>query len=66
MFQLPDEIWNYIKDFIFDWKRSHKYKMNSILLDLIKILMKKYIIDGHIFHHGLTQMILLQLNIYKG
>ena len=36
MFQLPDEIWNYIKDFIFDWKRSHKYKMNSILPDLIK------------------------------
>ena len=35
MFQLPDEIWNYIKDFTFDWKRSHKYKMIPILSDLI-------------------------------
>ena len=24
--ELPDEIWDYIKEFTFDWKRSHKEK----------------------------------------
>ena len=27
MIELPDEIWGYIKEFTFDWKRSHKLKM---------------------------------------
>ena len=29
--ELPDEIWNYIKDFVFDWKRSHKQKLHKVL-----------------------------------
>ena len=24
--ELPDELWEHIKDFAFDWKRSHKQK----------------------------------------
>ena len=30
MYELPDEVWNYIKEFTFDWKRSHKQKMKHI------------------------------------
>ena len=22
--ELPDEIWSYIKEFVFDWKETHK------------------------------------------
>lgn len=29
--ELPDEIWNLIKDFVFDWKRSHKQKLHKVL-----------------------------------
>ena len=29
--ELPDEIWSYIKDFTFDWKRSHKQKLHKVL-----------------------------------
>jgi hypothetical protein len=31
MFELPDEIWDYIKEFTLDWKRTHKQKMKPIL-----------------------------------
>ena len=31
MIELPDEIWNNILEFAFDWKRSHKKKMIPIL-----------------------------------
>ena len=31
MYELPDEIWNYILEFTFDWKRNHKQKMKPIL-----------------------------------
>ena len=31
MYELPDEIWKYILEFTFDWKRSHKQKMKPIL-----------------------------------
>ena len=31
MYEFPDELWNLIKDFTFDWKRSHKNKMKHIL-----------------------------------
>jgi len=31
MYELPDEIWNYIKEFALDWKSSHKRKMKPIL-----------------------------------
>lgn len=30
MIEIPDEIWNYIKEFTFDWKRSHKQKMSIL------------------------------------
>lgn len=30
MYELPDEVWNYIKEFTFDWKRFHKQKMKHI------------------------------------
>ena len=29
--ELPDEIWDYIKEFTFDWKRSHKQKFRKCL-----------------------------------
>lgn len=35
MFELPDELWKYILDFTFDWKRSHKQKMKMCELDII-------------------------------
>ena len=31
MYELPDEIWSYIKEFALDWKSSHKRKMKPIL-----------------------------------
>tara|TARA_B100001093_G_scaffold106514_1_gene98873 strand:+ start:152 stop:436 length:285 start_codon:yes stop_codon:yes gene_type:complete len=27
--ELPDELWEHIKDFTFDWKRSHKQKLQQ-------------------------------------
>ena len=27
--ELPDELWELIKDFSFDWKRSHKQKLQQ-------------------------------------
>ena len=27
--ELPDELWELIKDFAFDWKRSHKQKLQQ-------------------------------------
>ena len=35
MYELPDEIWNYILEFTFDWKRNHKQKMKAILKNLL-------------------------------
>ncbi len=29
MIELPDEIWRYIKEFVFNWKRIHKFKMST-------------------------------------
>ena len=29
--ELPDEIWDYIKYLAFDWKRSHKQKLNKVI-----------------------------------
>ena len=34
MKELPDEIWDLIKDFTFDWKRSHKQKMKLARLEI--------------------------------
>ena len=34
MNELPDEIWDLIKDFTFDWKRSHKQKMKETRLKI--------------------------------
>lgn len=31
MYELPDEIWNIIKSFTFDWKKYHKIKLQPIL-----------------------------------
>jgi hypothetical protein len=31
MHELPDEIWNHILEFTFDWKLTHKQKMKPIL-----------------------------------
>ena len=31
--ELQDEIWNLIKDFVFDWKRSHTQKLHKVLYD---------------------------------
>ena len=31
MMELPDEIWDYIKEFTFDWKRTHKQKFRKCL-----------------------------------
>jgi hypothetical protein len=31
MYELPDEIWGLVKEFTFDWKRTHKQKMKPIL-----------------------------------
>ena len=27
--ELPDELWEHIKDFAFDWKRNHKKKLKQ-------------------------------------
>lgn len=35
MHELPDEIWNYILEFTFDWKRSHKQKTKKIFEESI-------------------------------
>lgn len=35
--ELPDEIWDYIKDFAFDWQRSHKLKLQKILSKNIEL-----------------------------
>ena len=29
-YELPDELWNLIKDFTLNWKRSHKQKMKLL------------------------------------
>ena len=29
MYEFPDEIWKYILDFAFDWKRTHRQLMKS-------------------------------------
>lgn len=29
--ELPDEIWSYILELAFDWKRSHKQKLHKVL-----------------------------------
>ena len=34
MVELPDELWGLIKEFTFDWKRSHKQKMKETLTSL--------------------------------
>ncbi len=31
MYELPDEIWSYILDFTFDWKRTHKEKFEDCI-----------------------------------
>ena len=31
MYELPDEIWDYIKDFVFDWKRTHILKYLDVI-----------------------------------
>ena len=28
---LPDEIWDYVKEFIFDWKETHRRKFSIVL-----------------------------------
>ena len=42
MYELPDEIWNLIKEFALDWKRTHKQKMKHIF-DLQEINEKGHI-----------------------
>ena len=44
MNELPDEIWNYIKEFAFDWKRSHKQKMKMLESDIIcdRVIYKRW------------------------
>ena len=29
--ELPDEVWSYILEFTFDWKRSHKQKLHKVI-----------------------------------
>jgi len=29
--ELPDEIWDYIKEFVFDWKKSHALKFDDCI-----------------------------------
>ena len=29
--ELPDEVWSYILELAFDWKRSHKQKLNKVI-----------------------------------
>ena len=41
MYELPDEIWSYIKEFVFNWKRSHKLKMESAFKHLINGMFKE-------------------------
>jgi len=42
MTELPDEIWNYILEFAFDWQRSHKKKMKPILKNNIVECYKEF------------------------
>ena len=44
MFELPDEIWDYIKYLAFDWKRSHKQKMKMLESDIIsdRVIYKRW------------------------
>ena len=41
MIELPDEIWGYIKEFVFEWKRVHKLKMKSTYENLINGMFKE-------------------------
>ena len=61
MNELPDEIWDLIKDFTFDWK--HLINKNETNTFKNSWMQKKYLKDGHYFHLGLILMILLETNI---
>lgn len=55
MYELPDEVWNYIKEFTFDWKRSHKQKMKHIF-DLEDINEHGHIENwGRVVYHRRTE-----------
>ena len=41
MYELPDELWQLIKDFMIDWKRKHQEKMK---------ILEKYIICDKTIH----------------
>ena len=61
--ELPDEIWEYIKEFTFDWKQTHKKNLD-IILAIFYLKMEKFIKDGLIrLLFGKIQMILLEQNI---
>ena len=35
--ELPDEVWDYIKDFAFDWQKAHRLKLKKVLCKDIDI-----------------------------
>lgn len=38
---IPDDVWNIVKEFMLDWKKSHKLKLNNCL-EMKCIKSKKY------------------------
>lgn len=45
---IPDDIWNIIKEYFFDWKKIHKKKYNGVL-NTIKNNTKRTLINYPIF-----------------
>ena len=38
--ELPDEIWDYIKQFVFDWKRIHKQNFEYCISEFLSVANK--------------------------
>ena len=34
MFELPDELWNHIKEYQLDWKKKHKKKLFKVVWEM--------------------------------
>ena len=46
---LPDEIWDYIKEFIFDWKETHRRKFSDCRCFTIgKLFSRTRLLDNEI------------------
>ena len=54
MFELPDELWNHIKEYQLDWKKKHKKKLFKVVWEMEYLAewhgcSKEYIDKSHWF-----------------